>query len=179
MHHPHPIRPEFSRTLQVDHNAEPVQTFAIDADAGERAALARRFGLISLDSLHAEGSLEAIGQGAILKARLTAQVTQACVVTLEPVTAAIDESFTLEYAAETGRPPMPKELDIDLEETDPPEPLINGTIDVGEAVAEHLALALDPYPRAPGASLAITEVPEEGEDSPFKVLAGLLKKDSS
>ena len=52
-------------------------------------------------------------------------------------------------------------------------------IDVGEAVAEQLALALDPYPRAPGASFAEGGESEQPEDSPFKVLAGLVKKDKS
>jgi uncharacterized metal-binding protein YceD (DUF177 family) len=154
------------------------QSFAIEANAAERTALARRFGLLSLDELRAEGTLETIagGEVAVLTARFAARLSQACVVTLEPVPAVIEDSFTLEYASGQGAVSEDREIALDMEEVDPPEPLINGVVDVGEAVAEHLALALDPYPRAPGARFAESSDPGEDEDSPFKALAGLVKK---
>lgn len=175
-------RPEFSRPMTVEPKAVKPRAFTIEADDAERAALARRFGLLSLDELRAEGTLEARdgGEGAALSIRFSAKLSQACVVTLEPVPATIEEEFTLEYAVPGAvTEPGDKEIDIDVEETDPPEPLIDGTVDAGEAVAEHLALALDPYPRAPGAQLASSGAAGTGEDSPFKALAGLLKKDKT
>jgi uncharacterized metal-binding protein YceD (DUF177 family) len=183
----HPVRPEFSRVLLVDRNAPPQQPFTIEANAAERAALAKRFGLIALDSLRAEGTLETLDNGrrAMLAAHFTAKVTQPCVVTLEPVAADIDEQFTLEYDADAdpadlaAPQEMPEDLEAFLEEPDPPDPLIDGAIDVGEAVAEHLGLALDPYPRAPGAVFEGSTAPDSGEESPFNVLAGLVKKDRS
>ena len=181
----HPVRPEFSRVLLVDRNAPPQQSFTIEADAAERAALAKRFGLVALDALTAEGTLEALDNGrrAMLTAHFSAKLTQSCVVTLEPVAADIDERFTLEYDADAdpadlAEPEeMPEDLEAFLEEPDPPDPLVDGAVDVGEAVAEHLALALDPYPRAPGAVFEGSATPDSGEESPFKVLAGLVKKD--
>jgi uncharacterized metal-binding protein YceD (DUF177 family) len=175
-----PPRPEFSRPMAVERNAPAPRAFAIEANAAERAALARRFGLLSLDALRAEGTLESIdqGQGAVLTARFSAILAQPCVVSLEPVPAIIEDSFVLQYAAAGGAAVEPKEIEIDVEAPDPPEPLIDGQIDVGEAVAEHLALALDPYPRAPGARFEPSSQSGEGEDSPFKALSGLVKKDS-
>lgn len=184
---PHPVRPEFSRVLPADRQAPPRQRFNIEADAGERAALAKRFGLLALDVLKAEGSLETLDHGrrAFLQAHLTARVTQSCVVTLEPVTSDIDESFTLEFDADADpmalvAPEIPEDIEDFLAQPDPPDPLVDGVVDIGESVAEHLALALPAYPRAPGvdfADSAPAEVLDSPEESPFKALAGLIKKD--
>jgi uncharacterized metal-binding protein YceD (DUF177 family) len=184
-----PVRPEFSRVLLVDRNVPPKQPFHIEANAEERAALARRFALVALDALKAEGSLETLDNGrrAVLRAHLTAKVTQSCVVSLAPVAAEIDEEFTLEYDADADpaaldAPEIPEDMeDMEafLEEPDPPDPLVDGAVDVGEAVAEHLALALDPYPRAPGVVFESSTAPDSLEESPFKALAGLVKKDRS
>lgn len=186
--------PEFSRPLQVNGNVPPEQGFRIEASAEERAALAKRFALVAVDALTAEGSLETLdgGQRAILRAHFTAKVTQACVVTLAPVTAEIDEAFTLEYDANADPAALDgpddvedlEDLDIaDLEaflaQPDPPDPLVDGAVDVGEAVAEHLALALDPYPRAPGADFAGSIEAESAKESPFKALERLVKKTRS
>lgn len=178
------VRPEFSRVLPVDRQSPPRQVFSIEANAKERAALAKRFGLVALDSLKAEGSLETLDHGrrAFLQAHLTAQVTQSCVVTLEPVPVTIDESFVLEYDADAdpaalAEPEIPDDLEVFLAQPDPPDPLIDGAVDVGESVAEHLALALPPYPRAPGVDFVETSALEPTEESPFKALAGLIKKD--
>ena len=76
---------------------------------------------------------------------------QSCVVTLEPVPADIDETFTLFYTDETA--PAGHSVDLPMEDEAWPEPIVGGAIDIGEAVAQQLAVALDPYPRAPGATL--------------------------
>jgi uncharacterized metal-binding protein YceD (DUF177 family) len=160
--------------------------FRIDASDEERRALARRFDLVDLPSFHAEGVVTVTGHGrkARLEGRLRAEVVQSCVVTLEPVPAMVEDTFELHYAVDPGTPPG---VLVDLEADDPPEPIIGGAIDVGEAVAEALGLALDPYPRAPGAELPLgvgaadTSVapPAEAEnrrESPFAALKGLINK---
>jgi uncharacterized metal-binding protein YceD (DUF177 family) len=91
--------------------------------------------------------------------QVDADVTQACVVTLAPVPAKISEAFSADFADEDRR--RPAETDLDFEADDPPEPIRNGHIDVGELAAEQLALALDPYPRAPGAAVPAEYSPEE------------------
>ncbi len=81
-----------------------------------------------------------------LEGRLSAKVIQACVVTLDPVMAEIDAGFTRMFSE---APPMvAPEVTLDLEQ-DGPDPIEKGQIDLGEIVAEELALSLDPYPRGP------------------------------
>jgi uncharacterized metal-binding protein YceD (DUF177 family) len=182
----YPVRPEFSRVLLVDRNVPPQQDFRIEANPQERAALTKRFALVALDALSAEGTLETLDNGrrAVLRVHLTAKVTQSCIVTLEPVAAEIDEEFTLEYDADADpaaldEPEVPEDIEAFLAEPDPPDPLVDGAVDVGEAVAEHLALALDPYPRAPGVAFEGSTAPDLLEESPFKALSGLIKKTKS
>ncbi len=167
--------PEFSRVLPVDPAGGAgvaSRDFNIAASPEERAALARRFGLLALESLSASGRIEvfAKGRSARLTATLMADVVQACVITLVPVPAHVVETFTVAYDRDADNVAGPAEVVVEAESEDLPDPLPDAGIDAGEAVAEHLGLALDPYPRAPGAALG----PEAGDvsrrPSPFDVL---------
>ena len=142
--------PEFSRRVELARLGAHETAFPISAEAGEREALARRFGLLSLGRLEAQIRLQRLAGGiARLSGRLGADVVQACVVSLQPVASSLEEEFTVLYGpAQSGKSVM-----VDLE-TDEAEPFDGDAIDVGEAVAQQLALVLDPYPRAPGAVLA-------------------------
>lgn len=180
--------PEFSRKLPVHRGVEPTQTFKIEATAAERAALAKRFDLIALDSFSAEGTLTTLdgGRRALLRGHIAAKVVQRCVVTLEAVPDVIGEAFALDYADDAIAAVIEKELELDPEAADPPDPLEGEAVDVGEAAAEHLALALNPYPRRPGARLpgeAGEELPSpeeskgsEPKNTPFMALAKLVRK---
>ena len=170
---------------------EAAETLDIVADGPERAALARRFGLDSLDALTASVTLTKFGAGrrVRLSANFSADVVQSCVVTLEPVPSRIEDSFVLVYDEDAGGP-AEAEIVVLLKGRNSPEPWSGNVIDVGKAIAEHLALALDPYPRAPGAELsALGLAPggagagKEGDDtdgefseSPFKELAKPRRK---
>jgi len=166
--------PEFSRTVAVEKLSSAGSRFSIEANPDERAALARRFGILGVDALKAELSLNSGGKGTVrLEGRLKAEVRQACVVTLVEVPAHIDQKFERVYAPVAPRDEA--EVTVDLEDEDPPDPLIDGAIDMGEAVAEELALALDPYPRAPGAAFDTSEAGEPTQPSPFAALAALKK----
>ena len=184
------IGPEFSRIVAGD-RMEAVETLEIVADGAERAALARRFGLDSLDALTASVTLTKFGdrRRVRLSANFSADVLQSCVVTLEPAPSRIEDSFVLVYDEDAGGP-AEAETVVLLKGRISPEPWSGVVIDVGEAVAEHLALALDPYPRATGAdSSALGLAPGEGDagkegddpdgefsGSPFKELAKLRRK---
>jgi uncharacterized metal-binding protein YceD (DUF177 family) len=99
-------------------------------------------------------------------------VTQTCVVTLEEFDNQIEEPISLRFApAEeiTDNPDGP----VDIEGDDPPDPLINGGIDLADVVGEFLALAVDPYPRKPGAVFRSPAEPSAGMDSPFAALEKL------
>lgn len=158
--------PEFSRPLDIARLPQGEAAYDIAATAAERAALARRFGLLALDRLEAQVRLSRLAGGLLrLSAELSADVTQACVVTLEPVAARVEDEFTLLYGAASEE----RAAEVVLSgETELVEPLPGGALDIGEAVAQQLSLALDPYPRAAG---ALAEAPQEGLASPFAALA--------
>jgi uncharacterized metal-binding protein YceD (DUF177 family) len=121
----------------------------IAATEAERAALARRFSLLTLDRLEAEVGLRTLPGGMVrLSASFTAEIVQSCVVTLEPVPGRIAEEFTLLY----GDVDDAREVVLDGE-AETVEPFAGDRIDIGEAVAQQLSLALDPFPRAAEASL--------------------------
>jgi uncharacterized metal-binding protein YceD (DUF177 family) len=168
---------EFSKPIDVMRLPAGGGTYALAASAEERAALAVRFALLSLDRLEAEVQLEpAAGGFSRLSARLSADLTQACVVTLEPVASHIEESFSLLY----GTPDDQDEVLLDGD-SETIEPLEGGIVDIGEAVAQQLSLALDPFPRAKSAEIPAVPI-ESGEprlDSPFAILAKLRKGEGS
>jgi uncharacterized metal-binding protein YceD (DUF177 family) len=171
--------PEFSRPLDVQRIRREEEMFEIAAKPAERAALASRFGLQALDRLAAVVRVQRIPGGLIrLQAELDADVAQACVLTLEPVPAKLAESFTLLYSEDRER----SEVTLDGA-AEPVEPVVDGVIDMGEAVAQQLSLALDPFPRAPNApqpSLETApEAPPAPTNSPFQALAALRSKNDS
>ena len=94
---------------------------------------------------------------------------------LSAVPAEIRETFSADFADEDRR--RAAESDLDFEADDPPEPIRNGHIDLGELAAEHLALALNPYPRAPDAAIPAEFSPEPDAEeaverpiNPFSIL---------
>lgn len=151
-----PLRPEFSRPLRADRiGFDRGVTERLVATPAERAALARRFGIESVDRLEAEITLRReLGGRISARGTLSAEVVQACVVTLEPVAQRVEEAVDLRFvpATETAAPHAVGEEEApDAPDLVPMEP--DGSLDLGEALAQQLALALDPYPRAEGATL--------------------------
>jgi uncharacterized metal-binding protein YceD (DUF177 family) len=172
--------PEFSRIVLVDQVPSRGMEMPIEANAAECAALARRFDLRSIEALSARLHLKAMAGGTIFRVggHISARVVQTCVVTLEPIPATVEEDFDMTFGGQEDDDEG-GELDLSFDDTDPPEPLADGGIDVGEAVAEHLALALDPFPRKAGAAfIEPPEAPiEEAEKpNPFAVLEQLRQK---
>ena len=150
--------PEFSRRVDVSRMGRLEHRLEIKANEEERAALARRFDLVELPELAAALVLKKRGDGVFeLSGRWHARVAQRCVVTLEPVPADLADEVRLFFAA-----PAPPRAGKPSAEADPlddegwPEPIEGGVIDVGEAVVQLMAVALDPYPRATGAGAAAT-----------------------
>ena len=116
-----------------------------------------------------------------MEADFDAEVVQSCVVTLEPLPSRISDRIVQYFGREgLAAESDPTEVEVAVDEEDPPEPIVNGEIDMGEAVAQGLALALEPYPRKPGAAIA-EEVPKSAPATaapgPFAVLARLRKKE--
>ena len=152
----------------------------LEADAAARAALAEALGLQALDGLEAEAELKrTTGDELRARGRVWAEVIQACVVTDEPVRAHVDEAFDILFRPAPARAPD-EEVELSAGECD----VVfyeGGAVDLGAAAADTLALALDPYPRAPGAEAALAEAGVKSEAdleaervaaSPFAVLKG-------
>lgn len=169
------MTPEFSRPERVDTIGEGERAVAIVADAEERAALARRFALVGVARLEASFAVRRDGGAVLATGRVTAAVTQACSITGEPIEARVDEPVSLRFVDQGSAEEDEVELSADAVDTLPIE---NGAVDLGEAAAETMALALDPFPRAPGADAALAEagVLGEGQAGPFGALAGLKDK---
>ncbi len=176
------ITPEFSRPFLLDKLSTTGSTLHVEATREECAALCERFSLLSIDHLSADLVLTPVNglQCVRLKGRIKADVIQQCVVSLEPVPEHVDESFSLTYVAEQENDhKKAKEIVVEFDDDeDFPEPIIGNAIDLGEAVAEHLMLALDPFPR----SQKVIDEAQEADDepkkksSPFQSLVGVAKK---
>ena len=150
------------------------------ADEGERERIAERLGLRSLSRLDAHVTLEREKDRIRARGRLRASLDQSCVATGEPVAEHVDEPFDIVFVPEPreGRPDEEIELGAGDCDTVFYE---GGAIDLGTAVADSLALSIDPYPRSPNAEDALREagVMSEAEAGPFGALAKLLKQDDS
>jgi uncharacterized metal-binding protein YceD (DUF177 family) len=143
------------------------------ADGSVRAATARLAGLRDLPRFEASFDVMHHGRGGLrVSGRLRATVGQTCVVTLEPIENEIDEPFELLFAPADAVPRGGLEPAADGD--DGPEPLIDEAIDLGTIATEFLILAIDPYPRKPG---AVFQPLAAGEPAahPFAALAALKK----
>ena len=137
--------PELSRRISVNRIGAGGMEQTIEADAGERRALAIRLRIPSIASFSCHFRLSPPLRGQVsAEAELRAEITQLCVVSLEPFEATVRERFALRFVPEGV-----EEDEIDPEALDE-LPFSGDMIDLGETASEQLALALDPYPRMPG-----------------------------
>ncbi len=191
--------PELSRRIQVRTlgAARPgtaALDAAVDATAAECLALARRLDVPSVQSMHCRFRLSGADAAGRVAADglLHATLDQVCVATLDRFTTTVTERFTVRFVPDEQMPDDAMGADagtaLDPDEDDD-LPYGNGTIDLGEAAAEQLALALDPYPRRPGAVLPpeVASVDLPGEEvvdaepdrpNPFAALAARRRSDS-
>lgn len=167
--------PEFSRARRLDQIGAGETIVEITADPAECAALADRFGLLAIDSLEARYAIRRDAMDIRATGHLSARVTQACVASHEPVPAMVEEDFDLRFLPEAE--PGADEVELSESECDTIF-YAGGAIDLGEAAAETLALALDPFPRSPDAEKALKAagVVREEEVGPFSGLAALRDK---
>jgi uncharacterized metal-binding protein YceD (DUF177 family) len=161
------VTPEFSRLVSLARVPEAGREEVLRASPAECAALALRFGILGVESLEARLLLRSEpGGGVAVTGTLSAAVVQACVVSLEPVTQAVREPVSLRLLPPGEEPSDDPEAPDEI-------PIEGDAVDLGEAMAEQLALALDPYPRAPGAVLPDDAGQEGAAGGPFAALAAL------
>lgn len=168
--------PEFSRRFALaDIGAVPKHVNLV-ADAVECRALARRFGLVAVDSLAGEAELAAVDNVIEARGTVSAQLTQSCAATARPLPVALQESFHIRFEA-PGADVSEEEFELSAEDCDVMEH--DGlAVDLGEAVAQTLGLAIDPFARVPDADEVLKAAGIVGEEdaSPFAKLKGLFDK---
>lgn len=164
--------PEFSRP--IDRRQITARPVRIEANEAERAALARRFALVSVGRLEAELELIVDGDAVEARGRLGADIVQSCAVSGEDLAVTIEEPLALRFVPE--QPVEGDEIELETGELDE-LPYDGQVFDLGEAVAQSLALAIDPYAVGPNAEKARKEagITDEAASGPFAVLAALKK----
>jgi uncharacterized metal-binding protein YceD (DUF177 family) len=166
-------------TVRVEDVPERGFVWRVEATPAERARLVAVLQLTSLPRLIVEGRIDGAAGGVYrLKGRLMADVVQACVVSLDPVSSRVDEPLSIEFRppAEVGdelatTPDYNVDFDV--------EPIVRGHLETGRVVYEQFSASLDPYPRASGAGTPIDLVAKPsgaGDANPFAVLANFKKK---
>jgi hypothetical protein len=151
------------------------------ASADELAAVARALDLLACKSLAAGFTIMPTLDGRYhLAGKLRADITQPCVVTLDPVDSVIDEPFDVTFWPEEQMLAPPGGA-LDIDEEPDPEPIVAGQIAVGRVVFEHLAATIDPFPRMPDATLDRSSATgaagaSSTSDNPFAVLASIKPK---
>jgi uncharacterized metal-binding protein YceD (DUF177 family) len=175
------VRPApLSRIFKVDEINDGASGEVI-ATKAELDAIARLLDLVRLEGLTFEYRFTHGGSGRLrLTGRLEADVTQTCIVSLDPVDARIDLPVELEFwpaLLETAE--SSAELPGSVVLLDGPEPIISGRIDLGAVAYETLATSLDPYPKREGVSFDWSQgepnQAQEAQSGPFAALAALKR----
>jgi uncharacterized metal-binding protein YceD (DUF177 family) len=173
------VTDRFAHHLRLDQIRDG-ERLDLTADEAERRSVAERLGLNGLDRLEAHVTIARTGALVRVEGRIAATLEQSCVVTGDPVAAHVDEPFALLFMPEPedGNP----DEEIELGEQDCDTIFYDGAaIDLGGAIADTLALSIDPYPRSASADAALKEagVLSEEQASPFAVLAKLKRGDEA
>lgn len=183
------MAPESSAPLSHPLRVETIKPrgshVTVTATGDALAQIARVLGLASLEALEARYELSRNGERVKLEGEIAAELHQTCIVTLDPFPVSLKVPLKLDFAPEAEALAAAQrqekkdehgeiDLEIMLNEEDPPEPIVDGMIDLGAVTVEFLSLALDPYPRKPGASFDAA-LGTSKEESPFAVLAKLKR----
>lgn len=164
---------EFSRPVKA--RRLPPAPLVLTADAEERAALAQRFGVIAVEALRAEVSLRPDKQAILAEGSLVADLVQTCGVSGEDFPVRIEETLALRFVPRA--PPTEEEIELTAEECDEIE-FEGESLDLGEAVAQSLGLAIDPYARGPSADAVRKQAGllEQGASGPLGAALAALTK---
>ncbi len=179
---------EWSHFIESEKIGLKPMTIALELEHNNLPQLCKRLGLHSINDLRADLTLvrNQINKVIHIEGRIQATIEQECVVTMEPVSEQVSDEFEAWFAepsqavsftkAKRERMSL-KEQDEQpiIEEFDDPEAVIDGKIDLGELVTQHLSLALNPYPRAESAefgekNVGLEDAPDGTYDNPFAAL---------
>jgi hypothetical protein len=163
----------WSVPVRLDEIPETGLHLDIEADAAVRAAVAAAAGVNEVPQLTAGFDVARHGRdGLHVVGTVSARVRQTCVVTLDPVENEIAEGIDLVFVSPSALGALANEVNLATEAVEPPEPLIDGVVDLGVIATEFLMLSIDPYPRKPGAVFEPPQTADAGSH-PFAALAAL------
>jgi hypothetical protein len=163
-------------TIEVNPNTGTAAAFHFEADAGELERLKNYVEVEDLLAFSADIKILPLAQGKVRAVgSFEAKLVQASVINLEPLSASVSDSFSVEYWPPEAISELNVET-IDLE-TDPPEALVSGRVPIGALLSELLAISVDPYPRAEGDVFEWSDGTWASEESPFAELVRLRKPD--
>ena len=173
--------PLLDATIRIDHLPAEGREIDIVATPPQLEALAELMHVTSVERLEAKLAATPFRGGIRVEGRLTAAIVQPCVVTFAPVRQEIDEPVDRVFlpGPEQPRPAASNvEVFVDLDDEDLPDHIEGPEVDLSALVTETLALAIDPYPRAEGASIESLGIKQDDEDiSPFASLKSLIDPD--
>ncbi len=166
----------WSATIRLDEIGEAGREVEIEASEETRVALAQPAGVDVVERLVGRFNVSRRGRdGLHVSGSVSARVRQTCVVTLEVLVNDIDEPVDVDFAPTREVEAAATEVDLAMVTADEPEPLIGNAVDLGLLATEFLILAIDPYPRKPGASFDAPAPTSDPAAHPFAGLAALQK----
>lgn len=167
------IAPEWSCIVDTTEMSQAGLRLSISPPPEVHQQLIQRLGIVTLEGLEADVALNRATHSAVLHVtgNIRAKIRQNCVVTLEPIDTEINENFEAWFTdpahavslAKVRQDKKVKKGNVEmpiLDESEDPEPIIDGKIDLGELVTQHLSLAINPYPHKEGVQF------EVGDDAP-------------
>ncbi|MET0875058.1 MAG: DUF177 domain-containing protein [Pseudolabrys sp.] len=165
----------WSVPVAVDNIPETGLHIEAKAPAEVRAQLVKLANLRDLPHLSAVFDLTRRGGGVHVAGQVKARVGQTCVVTLEPLENDLDEPINVLFAPRLEVAAKDDGADRRAGDEEPPEPLIEGKVDLGAVATEFLLLGIDPYPRKAGAEFAAVKTADDSA-RPFAALEALKKR---
>jgi uncharacterized metal-binding protein YceD (DUF177 family) len=171
-----PADPEWVRVIDIRHL--PASAVEVVADEAERRRLAGRFGLSAIDRLAATVRFEADADRITVTGRISAAIVQACAISGEDFATTIDEPVALRFVPMRDAVPPDEEVELSAEECDEID-YAGLTFDLGEALAQTLALSIDPFAQGPDADRARAEHGLSGTaaSGPFAALSALKTRE--
>ncbi len=166
------VLPTKGRRIKLEPDEAERRQLAIDADA------------ISVEWFVAELEFKRWQKNGIsVTGYVKANLTQECVVTLEPMQTSVEEEIDRTFLPEGSKLLRPRlnsegELVVDYDGKDEPEPFVGENLDAWEIAIEHFLIGIDPYPRKPGAEfepVIESDGSQSSEESPFAALKDLIK----
>ncbi|MEM9471561.1 MAG: DUF177 domain-containing protein [Pseudomonadota bacterium] len=173
---------ELTRPLDVGNVPPEGTSQTIDATDEECSAIAARFGVAAVHSMSATIHVQPWKRGGFrARGEASANITQTCVVTLDPFETVVRAQLDQLFVARTSRLATDAVEVVVSHDEDDIGYIDDGEIELGEFAVEALCLELDPYPRKEGAQLPVSSAGGTGDDSakvsPFAVLKQLNLKD--